>query len=62
LLPKKFEQNNFNPNTPWKLINELLNKTKPSNNISMLQPEGSSQPADQHSIPNMFNENFTQLL
>jgi len=43
----EFEQNEFNLNKVWKLINKVLNKTKQFNNISMLQPEDSTQPADQ---------------
>jgi len=55
----EFEQNEFNLNKAWKLINKVLNKTKQFNNISMLQPEDSTQPADQHFIPNMLHKYFT---
>jgi len=58
---KEFEQNKFNSNKAWKLINELLNESKPFNSISMRQSEDSTQPAKRHSIPNILNKYFTQI-
>jgi len=59
---REFKQNKFNPSTAWQLINKLLVIIKPTNNMSMFQPENNTQPGDQHSIRNILNPRFPRAV